>query len=1624
MRLFILSTSFLLLSFLTVQAQHFSEDKIEFRSQVISRLKRIGTEVANKIAFDFQNAWDGKFTVAQQDKAHKIALTMQKKGHQFYPYFYHYFSYLAYSVAQENLQRDELNSLLTINEQVVETLSKGEYADFVFGLNIYFARRYLSLEKTLTVQAPGGSYSFKLFDEFLATNPDEEILQEDASEFITDDELADFNNAQDDFSNDSWSTQDDDSWDNSNASWGNSNDDWGTDDSWNNDAWGNETEEVYEEAVPERPAFVVAVLDHVLGAKSKYLHPELKGPAIQISGAKLLIFTPNDSMKIKNTDGVFLLQSRTFAGTSGSIEWPEQNRKFRGAVVQLGEFNIRKDRSDFWTPNATLRYEDFSGEIDGVFKFKSKNRPKRALSNFPVFTSNENDVTVKLGDEKLSYIGGVELQGNNLFGRSVSQKHGTLKILDGRGNEVILKSKFFTLGDSLVSMDNGSITILHGGDSIYHKEVRAKYDIPTNTLSVLRNSGITPYLSSYFDVSINLDLIKWDMKKDSLRMEVMNGKDLVPATFESKDFFDNFRYKKLARFLDFHPINSAVFYARKYGVTEFYIGEMVVEYELDDRFAKASAKILKQYGFADYNEETGLLKLYDKAFLYYDASAQKVDFDNLMIPSKISDGPNGYLSLDSGQLKVRGVPRFYVTTNFKIYAAPYDSTVTLLKGRNIEFDGTIHAGGFEYQGVGHQFDYEEFLFNMPTIDSMKITVSFRDTTNLEGGFERAPLQNQVTSTSGTLYVNKKENKSGVQKEDSYPFFISESNAVIYFDGQEILNGAYDKSVKYVVPPFELDSLEREHSEAISFDGTFNSGGIFPPFDEILHLQGDRSLGFNHQIPDEGYNLYGTDAKTYEEIRLSNQGMRGHGQIDFLTTTIYSNDFIYYPDSVTTNGISGVISPGTIGNASYPEAVLGPYDMYWLPRKDSMYLRNVGEPFKFYHSTAELDGEANITTKGVYGSGTMLTRGSRAVSKELNFHEFKYGARHATFEVLTEDAGKPAIEGDDVRLNFDLTNNTAVIKPEVRGVPAISFPYAQMKTSITEAIWDLADSTVSMTKAEGVPIEDSYFFTTREDLDSLAFNAERAVYDINSQELNVKGIPYIIVADSKIIPENNETTILANSVLQKFDNAEIIIDTLNSYHYLDRASIRVISSKKFEGNAWYKQIIGKDTFDIRFHSFALAEVPVGVPDRKGKVTTRLMTVSGGEVSEKQKLIISPGFVYKGSVSMFAYKKALELDGLVKLDVEENNNWVYFRRTDEETNVQVPFDDAQLETEERARAGLHKNIRDEFYTTFVETRQADSDIDFFNASGLLSYSHTSNTYKIETSSKSIGESYEGSTMVYADSSKSVIFEGPVAFFSPSTTDMTIKASALGIGNKATNEYKADVMMVLDFKIASSVLDIMALDLTEIIERMGPTPANDISLGSMYKLANITGDATAKLYEVQSLKNYTSLVSTSKKLEKPVVISNVNMKWNKEYKAWHSTTKIGLSNIMQEDLNAKLDGFIEIKKDETGADVLNLFLQVAPGIWYYIGYSQEQLVMFSSNPAFNAEVNSQSSTNKVRPGETIFVKGDQNETLSFINAFRLNYLGVKEPYNLVFPDDVSLEDESFDSIEKKEDDDGFGF
>src|SRR5690606_11524287 len=276
------------------------------------------------------------------------------------------------------------------------------------------------------------------------------------------------------------------------------------------------------------------------------------------------------------------------------------------------------------------------------------------------------------------------------------------------------------------------------------------------------------------------------------------------------------------------------------------------------------------------------------------------------------------------------------------------------------------------------------------------------------------------------------------------------------------------------------------------------------------------------------------------VSLPNRVIRGSGKIDFLSATVYSPDFLFYSDSVIATGNRVRLKEMQVGAASFPQASLADFEMKWYPREDKMHLKNLQAPFNMYDSTATLNGRIVVSSTGVTGEGKLDTRGSELLSKEITLASKGFGARHAKFKVNSNDPRKPLIFGNDIRLAFNLDENYADISPELEGVAAINFPYAQVKTSIPKGRYDFATRKIVMNKSPDVPLESSYFYTTREELDSLAFNAESAEYDLTTQQLKVSGIPYIVVADAMITPENNEVLILENAKIGTLHNTTIVL----------------------------------------------------------------------------------------------------------------------------------------------------------------------------------------------------------------------------------------------------------------------------------------------------------------------------------------------------------------------------------------------------------------------------------------------------------------------------------------------------
>lgn len=1504
----------------------------------------------------FQTAWNN-LGPDQQLNIRNQAKYMKKKGYKLRPHLVNYYGAIAAAISIENTDPVTFNSFLKVTENVLQNENLNQANLFFQSSRDFFEHHALNFLKGFTLKALNDEYSFDYIIPKVDTIP-APYVEPDTSIF-------------------------------------------------NQTSW-------------QQPVY----------------QPELLGAVIKFNKLTLLFYTPYDSALLQNTTGIYSLREKIFVGEGGRFDWSTAGLSADSVYYDLSKYNIKTTQAVLIAQQGKLTYRGRLAEpTPGILEFRSINHKNKQTASYPRFKSYEANIHIQgFNSDKIKYTGGFGLQGRNINSNSALGLPAQLEVFGESDKKFKATSMSFGFQDSTILSGKAKVVIYQRNDSIVHPSLKLEYKINKDQLVLTKEESQlrkAPFTSSFFDVDFTADRLIWNMKSDTIKVDIVGGGKVAPMVIESVDFYDPEDYRLLrGQGFPFHPLTLFVNHATDVGNSDFTVFDLVIEGKRSLNMMRQAADFLSQKGMIEYEASSGKVHVYEKAYHMVQAMKGNADYDNMKIHSLTDTVSNAVISFAEGKMQVNGVEEFNVSDSLNVIIKPDSSRITFLQNRDLKFNGTITAGNFEITGKNFTLKYDSFFINMAHIDSIRFYVT-------EKNGERRLLNNSMVGadslaaaagglaasanrTSGTLYINDPFNKAGLTKIPNYPRFDATAGGAVYFNRKEVLNGAYDRSVFFVVPPFKLDSLNDADPGSIKFDGTFVSSGMFPSFKEKLHTMPDKSLGFNHQIPSSGYKLYQGEGKLFGEMKLDNNGIRANGRIDYLTTSVESDDFIFYPDSVTGKGSTGEIKEKQIGAVYYPQITLNNYRLKWLPKQDELSVHNLKDPFSLYGNTATLDGRLIVSKEGVGGDGNLKTRGSTVQSEELSFSAKEFSGRHARFEVETANPEKPALAANDVKLNFNLAQNFATVSPEIEGEAAIEFPYAQFKTSIPEARWDLTTQKIVMSKAEDVPIENSYFYTTREDLDSLSFNAERAEYDIKSQQLKVSGIPYIIVADARITPENNEVLILENAKIGQLKNTVIVLDTINGYHRLTNGVVDIISRKEFSGHATYQYINSvNDTFAIDMTNFRLEAISELTKNKKSSVEGPTMqTVANGVVTENENILVAPRIFYKGDMTMYATKPALQLRGYVKLDlkkIKNYNTWLRYEQSGDEKDIYLDFDRAVTEETRKAEAGLHFAEDNSLYITFVYDKKDPSDDDFFLPSGSLFYDKETAEFKIEDRQKAAGEKLSGKVFAYNEDKQEVRFEGPVNFFK-GTKDFNITASALGSGNLETNAIRMNSFIMADMNIPPTVYQLMAQSMLDIIKNENVPEGLGEQTDLLYKIADLVGERAVKEYETAALKGYVPLTALAA-LSKPIVLSNVNLKWSQENKSFYSEGPLGISHILRTDINASFEGFMEIRKNEDGAPVFHLFIKASPDSWFYFGMEDNRLMVHSSIPALNDAVAKKANAGKAKVGELVFIPGTDDETLAFINKYRQTYYGIEAPYDLNAGSSASKKEKK-----KVEEDDGF--
>lgn len=1537
-----------------------SSDPSQFVSDIKTKAIISRSDVARSTVNQFETIWDGD-AIDEDNKKKIIGIVryMHKKKMKFHPEITTFLDVVYFGAGYKQFTSETLGGFLTTTAKTFSSQSKQEAMSFLNFTKVLLSESKLSSSADGNVIAKEGEITFT-YNDYPVTIEYKSPFEEEKREV----EVAEDN---------SEGTENEDAW-GDDGGW----DDWGT--------------------VEEEPEYEEEEQTEVVTSASFYMAPELPdmvGPTITITNTDLVLTTEYDFTTIYKTNLHINPLSQDVVGVSGSMDW--SNAGLPEVVVDIAVYSFNASNPDIIADGVTLKYpEKVEGEVIGILEYKSVPHEGHGTAMYPRFLSYLSDVKVLGLSPGLEFYGGFGLKGRNIYTGSVAGGKGMLYIKEGDTTYSKIMSRNFLITDSTIEAQPSYVVNYLEEDSIYHTGVNFSYDITNKGMKLVRGGGdfkYTPFNDPRRNIDINCNELYWTIGDTVMNFSNGLAKNSTAAYFNSVNFFDYKEFFRLRSLYPFHPAVIVYQHSIKTKSRKFYASEIAEANGFDVSLVKKSCGLLMVYGYIDYDPASGYIVVRDKILHVLESNKGKKDYDVISIKSINPKTHNATLNLNNKVLTVYGAQEFSLSDSNNVNCLPKDGIVEIHDGNNLKFNGRVSTANYVFNGRDFDFDYDDFTLNLAHIDSIKFDVVVDDTTAGADG-EKKRLRNKLSYSAGYLQIDKPNNKSGKEPNPIYPRFDADKGASVLFTGNEILGGAYDTTIQYKIPPFKIDSLAGDFNAGLKLDGDFSSGGIFPQFKEPLEVQEDLSFGFKHNVPESGYPLYENDnMRFYGKLSMSNKGLRGKGYVKYLNTTLYSHDFVFFPDSVLAVGDSAVTLPGSHPDAevgvTFPLMEIQEYEMKWYPREDSMSIGTFGKPFQFYDSYVNLIGVINISKNGAYGNGIMSSKGARTISQKINYSEKTFVAHKADFEILSDVIGKPAMRSDLVKVSVDIDADIATFEPEDERA-SNEFPFLSYKTSLNEGVWYIDKRRVEMELSEDKDISTSYFYSTRARQDSISFYARKAIYPMDSLRLYVSGIPKINVSDAAIFPENGSIVITKDARILPMKSSRLEIDTIHAYHQFVESEINLLSTSRMVGKAIYKYVnSGGDTLDIVFNKFEYKNVTT-----EKKNAEDWNTYSETEILEEDKFEIAPQTLFKGVVKMYSTRKPLVFDGFVSLQLSgaQGNTWIPFFKDDDSKDVVVDITAGGKKNEENPNSsgGFYFNVKSrQYYGKFLGGAIEPTDQKAFSTSGALSQSHERKEIIIGDTT-ALKEGLSGTAFMFNE--KRGYFEHVGGFdlltkYDTHEEEINVSFGGRGKFIQKDSTFELDGIVALNYIIPSKMYEIMADDFQRIGKELAASPAVSYENKLFRNLSNLDGNPKVGVSTEKSMSSgYTPLFHYSKVASEGIVLNNVKLKYNKEVRSWYSVGDIGLSNVSKMDVNAQVKGHLEINKGRKNNRV-ELFLELEE-VWYYFSFNKNSFTGFSSNDEFNLMLNDK-ATYPGKPWEYFLKAGKKTLKGRFVKRFTDYYI-----------------------------------
>ncbi len=1277
-------------------------------------------------------------------------------------------------------------------------------------------------------------------------------------------------------------------------------------------------------------------------------HPRVFFPLAELMG-----IVTGDTLVVRRARGTYHPEDERWVGTQGRIDWTRAGLPGGDVYADFRDHSIHLGGSDLAIDSAWLTYRPMLDRpLQGrlVDKLQVNQTPEDA--DYPRFRSYTTDASHLELYPNVRYIGSFGLKGYRFqgFGGEEPARLEFYDQTDRLAVRAVTRESFIDDRDRIYA-ELAAVTIYFGQDSIHHPGVKLRFDQATGDLTLSREeTGATsaPFYSSYHQLEANPRQIRWNLNDTVLLMEPRPGMGRKEADFRSLNLFDDALFYRIQGVVSYHPLVILQRYVGQTGGRRDFATLEVAQQFNRSLTVDGVQSLLYQLmaeGFIHYDKASETVTVLDKTLNFVLSKAGRIDYDAIDMHSEVPDGtPNARLDIRDGALRLNGVFEVNLSDSQYVRIFPRGKTLRVRGNRTLDFGGTVFGGSADFYGEDFTFLYDSFAIRMRGIDSMVLYTPTGEF-DPEGNPVLAPVATAVSGLSGTLYIDRPDNKSGREDYPDFPYFetsIGDEPGYAHYEKPGIQGGAYDQERFYFeIDDFQIDSLDQVTEAQVGFTGTLKSDGIFPDLRESLTLMPDRSLGFATETPPGGLPLYGGAGTYHDEIRLSNSGLQGGGRIEYLTTVLESNRFTFFPDS-TTGRVQSVTVARRDDGVPFPEVANAGVDMTWKPKADSLTLRMVSSPFTFFAGIGTLNGDLTVTPAGLKANGRFDWDEARAVSGAFTFGAMTLASDSARFVIKSPEEGRAALDLADANVRVDFEARTANFGSNDAG-SYTELPFNRFLTTVNRFSWDMDAGLIDF-ESEGR--DASWFRSLNPRQDSLRFLAASGRYDMADHVLRLEGVPHIAVGDAHVIPAGGSVTVERDAVVRTLDSARIVFDSLYAWHEIYPARVNVLGRYLMKARGYYRYTDRNDVVQpIWFDDITT------VPRITDEGDTIHETVARGVIPDSLPFYLDPKVLYKGPVTLRSSSEKVAFDGYAKLNISDTTyrtGWFGMKDAIESDDFLINIDTATGPRGDTAYVGLYRLFGDtRIYPAVLAPKRRSKDREVMRIRGFVSYREEDKVFVFGDPDKAEGFATRGALFEFADETGHIRADGPLR--------LGLDLPLGGVRAAAITEHAPeDTVWTFRGTLALKTFlpeDILAafgtlfyeynLD-AEWLDYYGP---ESVFLGTFPQVASPKAEEKIML-GISTLSEF----SRTKEYDVDLTLTELELAWNEGSESWRTTgAPAGVCHIGDQTVNQRAVVAAEFAPRAAG-DYWHLYLETDLDDWFYFYYNRNVLKVISSLDEFN--------------------------------------------------------------------------